>query len=305
MALERRLFGKTGTAISVLGFGGAPVGFLETERAQAARLLHLLLDRGVNLIDTAAAYRGSEELIAEAIGARRHEFFLVSKCGGSLADVPAREWSPEMIELTVDRSLRRLRTDRLDLMLLHSCDLATLRRGDCLAALLRARDAGKVRFVGYSGDNEAVAYAAALPEIAVVQTSINLADQANIDGLLPVARANNVGVMAKRPLANAAWKPLTDQRGIYQSYARTYTERLAAMHLDPVALGASSWAELALRFTLSQPGVSAAIVGTTNPASAEANLAAAAKGPLAPDAVAAIRAAFRTADPRGEWTGQT
>ena len=82
------------------------------------------------------------------------------------------------------------------------------------------------------------------------------------------------------------------------------------MKLDPAALGFAgrpeeAWPELALRFTLSQPGVHTAIIGTTNPKHAEANIAAANKGPLSTDVVGKIRAAFRQADPRGTWTGQT
>ncbi len=305
--LPRRLFGKTSTAISVLGFGGAPVGFLPTERAEVSDLLNTLLDEGINLIDTASGYRGSEEVIAEAVSHRRHDYFLVSKCGHPVdgIDPALASWSPELIRQTVDRSLRRLRTDRLDLMLLHTCDRDTLKQGDALAELLRARDAGKIRFVGYSGDNEAVAYAAQLPEVAVVQTSLNLVDQANIDGLLPVARTHNTGVMAKRPLANASWRKLEEQRGIYTDYARDYTARLAAMQISPADLGVDSWGELALRFTLSHPDVTTAIVGTTNLKNARANLAAAAKGPLPADVVAKIRTAFTAAQPAEGWPGLT
>ena len=303
--MEKRPFGKTGEQISILGFGGAPVGYLPTERDDVKRLLNQLLDDGVNLIDTAASYQGSEELIADAIGHRRKEFFLVSKCGGALDDIDAPEWTPSLITQTVDRSLRRLRTDRLDLMLLHTCSLKLLKQGDVLAALVAARDAGKVRFVGFSGDNEAAAFATALPDVAVIQTSINLADQHNIDAVLPSAREHNVGVMAKRPVANAAWKDISQQPGMYKEYARDYTARLAAMKLDPAQLGVASWSELALRFTLSQPGVTTAIVGTTNPANARANAEAAAKGPLPADVVTKIREAFGRANPRRDWIGLT
>lgn len=303
--MERRIFGKTGTAVSVLGFGGAPVGLLKTERAEVARILNQLLDAGVNLIDTAASYSGSEELIAEAIGHRRQEYFLVTKCGGKIDDIDAPAWSAGLIAATVDRALRRLRTDRLDLMLLHTCDLETLKRGEGLATLLKARDAGKIRFVGYSGDNEAVAYAASLPEVAVVEMSVNLADQANIDRGVAKARENNVGVIAKRPIANAAWKERAQQPGFYKDYAQTYKDRLDVMRLDPAALEVDSWAELALRFTLSQAGVQSAIIGTTSAANTRANIEAAAKGPLPEHVLAKVRAAFKRADPEGKWRGET
>jgi aryl-alcohol dehydrogenase-like predicted oxidoreductase len=303
-------FGRSGLEVSVLGFGAAPIGYLDTERARVARILNFMLDAGVNLLDTASNYPGAEEAIADTVGHRRGEYVLVSKCGPKLPDLDERAWSPELIAKTVDRSLRQLRTDRLDVMLLHSCDLKTLQKGEAVDALVRAREAGKVRFVGYSGDNDAAEYAAGLPDVAVIETSVNLVDQINIDGILPKAVAKGVGVLAKRPVANAAWKDLDQQPGMYKGYAKTYTERMSKMRLDPGALGISgppdrAWPELALRFTLSQPGVHCAIIGTTNPDNAKANLAAAEKGPLPPDAVRKIREAFRRADPRGAWFGQT
>ncbi|HMN97023.1 MAG TPA: aldo/keto reductase [Phycisphaerales bacterium] len=306
-------FGRTGLMVSRIGFGAAPIGLLETERAEATRLLNLLLDRGVNLVDTAAGYRGSEETIGAAISHRRDEFVLVSKCGYAVGDLAGEPWSAQLVAATIDRSLRLLQTDRLDVMLLHSCPLETLREGTALGALVRAREQGKIRFAGYSGDNEAAEWAAAHPEIAVIQTSVNIVDQVNIDRVLPVCRAHDVGVMAKRPIANAAWKDLAEQRGTYATYAKPYTERLALLGLDPSAIlrgasGRAAWLELAMRFTLSFPEVATAIVGTTSLANAEANIALAAKGPLAPEQVAAVRDAFAAArrlHPAQDWSGQT
>src|SRR5258705_13418890 len=123
--MKKFQFGRTGLQVSQLGFGAAPIGYLNTAREKVRKILNLLLDRGVNVIDTAASYEGSEEVIAEAIGHRRAQFVLISKCGGSLPDVDAPAWSAELVKKTVDRSLRRLRTDRLDGMVLHSRDLET------------------------------------------------------------------------------------------------------------------------------------------------------------------------------------
>ena len=310
--MELRGFGKTGFEVSALGFGGAPIGFLETDRRQVAELLNTLLDRGVNLIDTAAAYSGSEVAIGEAIGHRRDDYVLVSKCGQAFDDIEGAAWSAAAIEQTVERALRRLNTDHIDVVLLHSCDLETLKTGEALGALVRARDAGKVRFVGYSGDNEAAAHAAGLDEVAVIETSVNICDQANIDNVLPEARRNNVGVLAKRPIANAAWKDASEQRGIYVNYAETYAGRLAAMAITPADLGfpgevGAAWSEIALRFTLSQPGVTTAIVGTTKASNVERNLEALSKGALPENVVTELRAAFRRAEAAaGEpWLAQT
>jgi aryl-alcohol dehydrogenase-like predicted oxidoreductase len=301
-------FGKTGYQVSQLGFGGAPAAFLKTDGEAAARLVNFLLDSGVNLLDTAAMYPGSEEFIGNHFAHRRGEYVLVSKCGHKVAGCAAEPWTPELIRFSVDRALRLLKTDRLDVMLLHSCDLATLEKGEALGVLVEAREAGKIRFAGYSGDNEAAAHAATLEDIAVIETSVNIVDQANIEKVLPVAMENNVGVIVKRPVANACWKDLASQPGMYKNYAKVYTERFAAMGLTAGELGYASdadWAEIALRFTLAQAGVNTAIIGTTKLENATANLAVAAKGPLGADAVAKIRAAFARADAQGTWTGQT
>lgn len=308
--MEHRILGRTGLSVSVLGFGAGPIGYLGTEAAEADRLLNDLLDQGINLIDTAAKYPGSEEAIGRAISHRRRDYVLASKCGtGSESGTPD-DWSAETLTSSIDRSLKRLKTDRIDVMLLHSCSLSTLQGGEAIDALVAAQEAGKVRFVGYSGDNEAAGYAVAQPEISVLEMSINIADQANIDAVLPTAIENDVGVIVKRPLANAAWKPLSELPGIYANYAKTYHERLQAMDLDPAELGfqgPDAWSEMALRFTLAQQGVHSALVGTTNRNRIEANRRAAGHGILQGAVIERIRGAFQDAEAASgmKWTSQT
>ena len=305
--MEKVTFGKTGLHVSRLGFGSAPIGYLKTERERVGKILNLLLDEGVNVIDTAASYEGSEEEIASAVGHRRDEFVLISKCGGKVPQAQGEAWTAELIQNTVDAALRRLQTDRIDVMLLHSCDLTMLKKGEALGALVEARKAGKIGFVGYSGDNEAAAWAAAHKDVAVIQTSVNLVDQINIDLVLPEARKHNVAVLAKRPIANSAWRGLEAFSGIYPKYVKPYWDRFQGLRLTPQDLGFQSekdWAEIALRFTLAQPGVHTAIIGTTNPDNARANITAAKNGPLPAEAVKKIRDAFKHAAAEG-WPGLT
>lgn len=308
--MKTRTLGRTGLDVSILGFGTAEAAYLKTDRDRAAVVINALLDAGVNVIDTAASYPGSEAFLGEYFSGRRGDYVLVSKCGMKIPESDGAAWSAKLITDSVDRSLRLLRTDRIDVMLLHSCGRDVLEKGEAIAALVAAREAGKIRFVGYSGDNDAAAYAAGLSEVAVIETSISIVDQINIDRVLPVAAAHNVGVIAKRPIGNAAWKPLSDQHGIYQNYAKTYTERFAAMKLSPGQLGFTGdpvevWPQIAMRFTLSFPQVHTAIIGTTNPDHSRRNLEIADQPALPPDALDKIRAAYRAADPTGAWDGQT
>lgn len=310
--MKTNLFGRTGLKVTALGFGGAPVGYLGVEQQRITEVLTTLLDLGVNVIDTAASYPGSEEAIGTAVADRRDQFVLISKCGSPVEGAAGEPWSPQVISKTVERSLRLLRTDRLDVMLLHSCELSVLKQGDALGALLEAKAAGKVRFVGYSGDNEAAAWAAANAKIDVIQTSVNICDQHNIEAVLPIARQHNVAVMAKRPIANAAWKDAKEQQGIYVDYAATYADRLRRMAITPAELGfdapeEEAWPRIALRFTLAQPGVHTAIIGTTNPRHIRSNIAMAQEGPLEAAAVEQLRAAFKRAEAASgqTWEGQT
>lgn len=306
------IFGKTGLRVSPLGFGGGPIGYLKSKQEQVERVLNVLLDEGVNLLDTAACYEGSEALLGKALGRRRNDCVLVSKCGHSVPDIDAPEWSSALIEQTVDRSLKRLHTDHLDVMLLHSCALPILKTGEAIATLMKARDAGKVRFIGYSGDNRAALYATGIPQLDVIETSINICDQANLNNVAPKAYERQIGLIAKRSIANAAWKTVEQQPGMYAGYAVPYAERLEQMGLDPHDLGfegdpAQAWPEIALRFALSHPYVQTALIGTTNPDNARANVRAAAKGPLPPEIVQKIRDAFQIAALKSKdgWPGLT
>jgi aryl-alcohol dehydrogenase-like predicted oxidoreductase len=306
--MNQRTLGKTNLKVSEIGFGAAPAAFLKAERESAAAMIRALLDAGVNLIDTAAAYPGSEAFIGEFLSDRRSDYVLVSKCGNIKAPGTTGDpWTPQLIESTVDRALQLMKTDHLDVMLLHSCDLATLQKGDALATLIKARDAGKIRHVGYSGDNAAAAWACAQPDIAVVETSINIVDQANVDAVLPAAAKHNVGIIAKRPIANACWRGKAAMQGIYVNYVAEYIKRFEAMKLSPADLGIAEneWGELALRFTLSHPEVSCAIVGTTNLENAKRNIAASGKGELAPQQLAVLRDRFDAARAGVDWPGLT
>jgi aryl-alcohol dehydrogenase-like predicted oxidoreductase len=298
--MEKRTLGRTGLQVTALGFGGAEIGYERAAPEVVASLLNAALDAGLNVIDTAECYFDSEELIGRAVAGRRGDFLLFTKCGHAMGfDAP--DWDPGMLVRSIDRSLKRLRTDHVDLLQLHSCSLELLRRGDVIAVVQAARDAGKVRFVGYSGDGPAAKYAVECGLFDALQTSVNIADQEAIDQTLPLARERNVGVIAKRPIANAAWRHPTRPDN---SYLEPYWERLRELDYPFLRGDPGAAVDLALRFTLRAPGVATAIVGTKNPSRWHENAALAARGPLAESDYRTIRARWAEAA-RPEWVGQT
>jgi len=311
--MQRRPFGKTGLSVSPLGFGGAEIGFSDLEPVEIDDLLNTILDLGINVIDTAVAYDRSESLIGQSISRRRDEFVLISKCGRPYEESNAESWSPELIASSIDRSLKLLQTDYLDVMFLHSCPLDVLKQGEALGALVDACSAGKIRLVGYSGDSEAARFAAELSDVTVIETSVNICDQKNIDDLLPICMKNNIGVMAKRPIANAAWRPVDTLPDRYRDYVKPYAQRLRQMGLTPLDFGSDAshdqfWPEMALRFCLTQPGVHCAIVGTTNLQHLKANIAAVMNGPLGETSNNRLRTAFQKAEENADdrpWLGLT
>ena len=281
--LERRPFGETGLDVSLLGLGAGQIGESDVTEAEAAEVLNGALDLGITLIDTAASYGLSEERIGRHLGARRNEFLLSTKGGPKING--QRDWSPGSVLESIERSLRLTRSERIDIFYLHSCPLEILRRGELQDTLDQAVTAGKIRVAGYSGDNEALAFAVDSGRFGAIETSVNIADQWNLRNVL--GRRPGLGVIAKRPIANAPWRFTERPAG---NYAELYWERLRDLNLDPDGL---DWAEFALRFTVYAPGVHTAIAGTAKLDHLRRNIAAAGQGPLPADALQRIDKAWR------------
>jgi aryl-alcohol dehydrogenase-like predicted oxidoreductase len=299
--MEYRRLGKTDMNVSVLGFGGSEIGYEHVALTAAKKLLNEALDLGLNVIDTAECYVTSEELIGEAVGKRRKDYYLFTKCGHE-SGWSSPDWRPESLLRSIQRSLKRLKTDHVDLIQLHSCSEAELRKGTVIDTLKHARERGYTRFIGYSGDSQAALCAIECGEFDTLQTSVSIADQEALDLFLPLAEKHNVGVVAKRPVANVAWH--NGSRPPSDAYGRTYWERLQKLRYESLKKDLKETAAVALRFTLSVPGVHTAIVGTSKLGRFSENSAAAAAGPLPKELFESIRARWReVAQP--SWVGQT
>ncbi|MBX9687328.1 MAG: aldo/keto reductase [Candidatus Obscuribacterales bacterium] len=316
--MERRILGKTGLAVSVLGFGAAEIGF-GVEREKAERLLLQALENGLNLIDTAECYNNSEDFIGSSLAARRKEVYLMTKCGHK-DHWELDAWKPKELKRSIEHSLKKLRTDYVDVLQLHGCNERLLRDGAVIEVLQKAKADGKARFIGYSGDEQAAAYAVACGAFDTLQTTLNFADQKPLDALIPAAQEKNMGLIAKRPVANAVWRrkhipPQVDKslsarlKRIDSLWVRLkiarlkqkllklgpinnfwdYGPRIKELNFDFIESDPEESLSTALRFTLAAPGVHCAIVGTTNPQHWIQNLHAVMKGPISEAEFAAIR----------------
>ncbi|MBI2351421.1 MAG: aldo/keto reductase [Deltaproteobacteria bacterium] len=283
--MKKRKLGKTGMRVSALGFGGSEIGYQSVAPPTVKKMLNSALDAGFNVIDTAECYVSSEELIGQALAGRRKEYYLFTKCG-HFTGWGQPDWRPPSLLKSIERSLRRLK----------------LKKGDVIEALKRARERGHARYIGYSGDGRDALYAIECGEFDTLQTSVSLADQEALELTLPLARERNIGVIAKRPIANAAWK--SGNRKPADSYAHPYWKRLRKLNYDFLHGKLSEASAIALRFTLSVPGVHTAIVGTTKPKRIQENAAILEAGPLPKDLFEKIRSRWHeVAD--GTWAGET
>jgi aryl-alcohol dehydrogenase-like predicted oxidoreductase len=299
--MEYRRLGKTDLNVSVLGFGGSEIGYQHISLTAVKKLLNEAIDTGLNVIDTAECYATSEELIGEAVGKRRKDCFLLTKCGHE-SGWSYPDWRPESLLRSIHRSLKRLKTDHVDLIQLHSCSEAELRKGDVIETLKRAHEQGYTRYIGYSGDSTAALYAVECGEFDTLQTSVSIADQEALDLLLQLAEQRNIGVIAKRPIANVAWH--NGSQPPRDSYGRTYWERLQKLRYEFLKRDLKETVAAALRFTLSVPGVHTAIVGTTKLGRFAENGAVVARGPLPNELFESIRASWREVA-ESSWVGQT
>lgn len=293
MTLERRRLGRTGLEVSALGFGAWEIGWTNVDAGdEVGRLLNRALDLGLNLIDSSAAYRWSEELISRYVGHRRDEFVFATKCGSWRVQQPDGEWvqtldySAKAIAPQIERSLKRMKTDRIDIMQLHSPSVDDLTHGDGLEGLKRAQQEGKVRFIGLSADGEAATTAIASGQFDTLQLTFNALEQGPSQ-LIAAAREKDMGIIAKGPIANGAYLH-ADRPGGEQGAWWDRARRV----LDPAAIGGRPPVEAMLRWLLADGRVHTGIIGTTNLGHLEANAAAAARGPLPAEVVAAMNRRF-------------
>ncbi|MBX3383481.1 MAG: aldo/keto reductase [Phycisphaeraceae bacterium] len=263
-SLPLRPLGRTGILVSPLGLGTVKLGrntgvkypspFQLPTDNQASLLLGAALRAGINLIDTAPAYGEAEARIGTLLQRSRDDWVIVTKAGEEFEAGQSRfDFSAAAIMVSVERSLARLRTDRIDVLLIHSDGHIENDPGlhECRGALERLRDVGKARAVGISTKTPRAGLAA-LEWADVVMVTLN---PRAVDELpvIEAARERGVGVLVKKALISG-------------HVAGAVTGPSIAAAPDPHGESIPTpTAEECLTYCVTVPGVSSVIVGTANP----------------------------------------
>lgn len=319
--MKRRLLGRTGLAVSAVGFGAWAIGgnrfgnsYGPTDDAESQRAVRRAYELGCTFFDTADVYGHghSEEVLGAALAEIRPEIILATKVGGNfynrdvhprrapriaealgrpLADLAPDDilpvthdatFSPAYLRFAVEQSLRRLRTDYIDLLQLHNPELRLIADPDTYQVLDDLKAAGKIRFYGvsvHSPEEGLAAIAVGRPD--AVQLVYSIVRREAEDRLFPAARAANVGLIAREPLANGLlagrYRPDStwEEDDIRARMPRPYVAQLVALgeRVRELAADADLTApQLALRFALDNDAIAVVIVGMKTVAQVEENL---------------------------------
>lgn len=299
--MQRRRFGSTGLEVSEFGLGCARIGgMFQQDPGAFVRLLERAHDAGITFFDTADMYSQgeSESLIGKALRHRRDRIVIATKAGyclparrkllarvkpllrpiikrlglrrdklsAAVRGSVAQDFSPAYLENALHGSLRRLRTDYVDLLQLHSPPRDVIERGEWLPALERLKRAGKVRYFGIAVDSADAGLAAlAYPGVASLQYRLNLLDQEASAELLPRVRAQRVGFIARECLANGLLVKRADEIDLTKFYDDPAERTARAARLQALRNEASaaktSLARHALAYVNGVEGVSVSLIG--------------------------------------------
>ena len=275
MELETMQFGNTGMQVTRLGYGALEISHISENEVN--NLLNLVLDSGINFIDTSIDYGNSEELIGRHISHRRSEFFLASKCGCPVGLEKDHIFTRDNIVAGINQSLERMKTDHLDLVQLHtSLSKDVIEKDDVVQTLLDIKKEGKVRFIGSSST---------LPFLADhVTMGVFDAFQIPYSGLnrkheksISYALKSGAGTIIRGGVSRGEDENPTDQenKGEWENYRKA--------NLDELLSEGESRTAFLLRFALSHPHLNTTIVGTKNPEHFKENINTANKGKLPED----------------------
>ncbi len=272
-SLPKRVLGRTGLQVTQLGFGGAERGLSDDSEAdlQAECILNEVLDAGINLIDTAPDYGTNEDRIGKYVSHRRDEFYLATKCGCNIDAEgkglePGHLWTADRLRRNVEQSLRRLRTDHVDLLQMHNPSVEDVEQGGLVQVLEEIRQAGMTRFIGVSSTAPHLLRFVAMGVFDTFQIPYSAVERRH-EQMIQQAADAGAGIVIRGGIG-------LGHRGGEETWSKWERARL-----DEISDGMSRY-EFVLRYTLTHPSCHTTIVGTQDVAHLSANVAAAKAGPL-------------------------
>ncbi len=285
-SLERRTFGRTGLEVTALGYGAMEIrgpriwSGRDLTDDQADRILNAVLDAGINFIDTAYDYGRSEEYIGRFISRRRDEYYLATKCGCTVVDAGDHDetphvWTRENITVRLEESLRRMKTDYVDLLQLHNPSVEQVEQGDLVQVLKDLQAAGKTRWIGCSSTLPHLATYVAWGVFDAFQIPYSALERRH-EEWISRASETGAGIIIRGGVARGA----PDDAGLGAIDRWAVWEKAS---LDELRSPGESRTAFLLRYTLSHPGLDTTIVGTLQPEHLQQNIEQAMAGPLPPD----------------------
>lgn len=205
--MNYRQLGNTDMKVSELSFGTWAIGgaWGKTDDREALRALAYAMDRGVNFFDTADVYGDghSERLLAQATKGKEDEIYIATKFGRAKDHTDPNTYSLESVTKSCEDSLKRLEREAIDLFQIHCPPIEILRDGHVFEVLERLKEQGKIRYYGVSVESvEEGLLCLKYPGVSTLQVIFNIFRQKPIQELFPQAKANNVGLLARVPLAS-------------------------------------------------------------------------------------------------------
>ncbi len=297
--MKYRVLGKTGLRLSEVGFGAWAIGgnangnsYGPTDDKLSLAAISRALELGCNFFDTADVYGHghSEELLGEALARRRAEVIIATKVGGDFYHgTPRMNFNPDYLEFALGKSCERLGTDYIDLYQLHNPPIQVIKDGKVFKTLEKLKASGKIRHYGISiHDPQEGLLAMKNPELGAIQAVFNILRQEAKNQLFREATKNDVGIIAREPLANGFLAGKRKPESIFpvgdirHSFPPDYISQLttATDGLRFLESNNRTIAQAALRFVLDHKDISTVIPGAKTPEQVNEDLAASEAPPL-------------------------
>ena len=311
--MKQREFGKTGRKVSEIGLGTWQLGTKwgsPFDQGEAIRVLEAAEQSGITFIDTADVYNGgrSEEAIGEYITAHPGQFYVTTKCGRRLKPHTAEMYTPDSIRGFIADSLRRLKLERLDMVLLHCPPTSVFARDDIFAELEHQKQAGNIADYGVSIEKVSEGLQAMEYDISAIEVIFNMFRLKPLDALFPKAQEKGIGIIARVPLASGLLTGKYNEGTVFgEKDHRTFNREGASfdkgetfsgvpydLGLECVEelkklFGTDDLAPIAIRWILMHEAVSVVIPGVSRAAQLKENIRAAELPALTEGQMQAVR----------------